>query len=428
MSDTSTRQLRTRHILPIVVLGLLPTLFALIAWLNGVPMNEPLRMARDPYVMAVMFKSSILSAAILIGVLCFLEFMQTGRLIKPLLAAPLLAGGVMEAMQVAVVTGWLPTTAPLEVYIPMAWVVAGGIVVLYLTLLPTVFLITDTIRGHHHKKRAAQWVFGLTSLLIAASAGLLYAATETPPLQQVFTANVAAARTLSWLPVVFLIPLALFILPTYSRWHPSVFGQTVWLACLPLGLGHAHLALDPMTCCGWNLLAANSAKLIGYLLPCIGLVLDYRWTYQSMVEANQALRDELFMATQLQESSRNHERHLETLFETLRVPIGFLDTSSRLVQINAMTAKVCGLASPRLAVGRTPRDVLPDGLGDLFDEGIDQVLASGDTVRLSRAWMSGDDSSPAENLQWTFQAIRDTRDRTIGILVVGSESRDPAVV
>lgn len=421
LNDHANTTLKPLHLILMIGVGLLPFLLALIAKLNGIPMTEGITTGDYDYALVIMFKALVLSAAITIAVLCFLEFAETGRLVKPLLAGPLLAGGCMELMQLGVLFGWIPTTAPLQVYLPMSWVISDGLVVTYLCLLPTIFLITDTIRGRERQRRATQWAIGITTGLVIISLGMLHTLTEQTGLQRAFAEGGGMAHLIAWIPVILFVILGAFILPTYIQWHPSVFGQSMMLACIPLGLAHAVIALSPQTCCGWAIFAANTGKLIGYLLPCVGLVLDYRWTYQSMKASNRRLQDEIFMATQLSESSRNHQKHLQTLFNTLRQPICLLDASRHILQINTLTASLCKLHSPQQAVGKLPEDVFDSSLAAVFAEGINQAMASGDLVRLAEEWMC-DPSEIGENpIRWTFRPITDEQGGITGIMAIGSE-------
>lgn len=427
IQDNPVKQLKTPHILLMIAIGMLPSLFALIAWYGGVPMTEPVAAGASDHGLALVFKGMILSASITIAVLCFLQFVETGRLVKPLLAAPLLAGGVMELIQIGVLVGWLPSSAPAEVFLPMGWVVSDGLVIVWLCLLPTIFLITDTIRGRDRQRRATQWAVGITVALVAVSAGLLYLATERPGLQQAFAEGNGIAALIAWVPVLLCVALGAFILPTYTRWHPSIFAQTVMIACVPLGLSHVHVALAPNVCCGWTVFAANLAKLTAYLLPCLGLVLDYRWTFQSMREANQVLRDQVFMATQLAETAKGQQRSLQTLFDTIRQPVCFLDTSGRILKLNAMAASLCHVPSPQHAVGRAPSNVFPAELAALFAEGVSEAIRDQAPVSLSREWMSEADE-PGSGIRWTFRPIDGDQGNTVGVMAIGSEQPVAAAV
>jgi hypothetical protein len=418
----SVKKLKPAYVAGLLVLGALPSLAALALWLAGVDMG----IARDvgaaltevPGNIAafVMFKALIFSAAVSVAVLCFLQFKETGRIVKPLLAVPLLVGGLLELVKVFALLNWVPNHVSERDFIATARVVAEVLPLLYLCLLPVIFIAVDTARGKRQQDTATQWAAGLSLVLVAFSLWAFRSLTQSDVVQDLIMRGPFSGGFFRWLPMGLAIFLGVFIMPSYAKLHESIFVQTMWIACLPLALNNLHFALMMSeTGWGWNYIAGNLAKLLAYLLPAIGLVWEYRWTHRAIRENNRALHDQLFMSAQLGENARNQERYLAHLLANTDNPVCIFDTSLRLVQINALARLMSDLNSDQPSLGLPPEKIFSSSLAALITKAGKEALANHKNANLPETW-TGRIGGLTRTYQWSLGTIKDDQDKTVAVV------------
>lgn len=399
--------------------GLLPTAAALVlAMAGGLPegvVSPGAGITAQPYDLAaaVLIKGLLFAVSLVIAVLCFLQFKETGRIVKPVLAAPILAGGIMSLVQVFTQYFKLPNQVPPENFVPLAQVIIDNLTYLYLCLLPTFFIMLDTIRGKQNKDRATQWAVGITVTLVIVSLWIFQALSQSAAAQEFLLRGPFSSVFFRWLPLGLVVFFAVFVLPTYHRMHPSIFVQTVWLACLPLALGSLHLALTGENGWGWNYLAGHLAKLVAYMLLAAGLILEYRWTYRAISENNRDLRDQLFMSSQLTENNRNQERLLDCVMEHMDQPVCFFDNTMRILKANPASARLASAASARALVGQTASQAFPGNIPGLLAKGVREALANREVKG------SADTFSEGDQLRWLFRVLSDDQGKVVGVVALG---------
>ncbi|HMP71974.1 MAG TPA: hypothetical protein PKE55_01800 [Kiritimatiellia bacterium] len=420
----AARLLSIQHRILLAVLSCIPPVILLVLAMAGWGAGMAV-----PGLYFTLIKTMTFATGIVIAILCFLQLAETGQLLKAVIATPLLVGGILSLVQVLAAEQVLPYTMPSAGIVIATWHVSEILVLTFLSILSAIFLMSDSIKGRTRQQKAFLLVTGLGTALSLLGVMILYFVANHPALIAPFAEEGAwLPPVLGWAALALILALAFVILPTYMLWQPSAFLQLTLLACLPLALAHGIMAITPTLDHGLVFAAVNTAIFTAYLLPAVGLILDYRWTYQATQLANQTLRNECFLANQLQATSNFQEQRLNALVDNILQPVFYFDTSFHLVKVNRLGAKI-GLNNPDAnPIGRTPRDILKPGLAEVILEGGHELLAGQKGLSLSDDWISNGKDNPRTTYRWHFHAIYSEEQNAVGLMVLGEEIGAPAPV
>jgi PAS domain-containing protein len=284
-----------------------------------------------------------------------------------------------------------------------------------------VFLISGAVKSGEQRKRDL-FTVGVTSLVfILLGYAIVHICANQPDLVSRLYGSKAGRITWNVLPLVLLLLAGLYVLPTYFQWHRSIFGHALWLSCIPLALAQVHFMFGSGTPYDLHFQTANILKLIGYMVPLAGLVLDYQRTYHGLEEANKSLRNELLMFEQSQDSSRRERSFLETLLTTLPDPVCILDSSLRVARMNAAHTQLIAVSSAFGAVGKSPEAFWGDTTGEARLEACRQVLESGETS----VQEASPDTYPdglEHRFSWILSPVRDAKEQVVAIVCIAREA------
>ncbi|HMO52545.1 MAG TPA: hypothetical protein PKE26_11575 [Kiritimatiellia bacterium] len=416
------RAFRWRHGGGLLLAGVLPALAILWMWRASLPMVEgypPGAQLRDyPVELAglVFFNTLIFAFASALSALCFLQFKETGRIVKPILALPLFVGGLLELVRMLVIVGGLPANVPEDVFITVSRITTEVVMMFWLCLLPTVFIMFDTIKGKRRQDRATEWAIGLSVVMVAVSLWGLRALTHSSTVQEWVMAGPFSQHVFRWLPLGLAVFLGVFVLPTYVKLHPSLFVQSVWVACLPLGGAYLFFALHAETGWGWNATVASAIKLAAFLIPAFGLVWEYRWTHRAMREQNRTLNDHALYAAQREENARNQERYLTHVMNRINLPLCMFDRSLRAVKISEAVFRAAGVAAGTPATGLTPDAIFPASFAAVLIRAGKEAIKQPSSIAIQETWDGG-----IVKINWSVSALTDEQGHVLGVMAVGKE-------
>ena len=369
----------------------------------------------------IILQSASFCVALFIALLSFIQFARSGEVSTPVLGLGMLCVGIMDLWQTIVIAN-NPEVS--QEYIHLTWTFSRSFYAIVLMSAATVSPMFEKVRGTEERRKGAQIALGCGLVFALIGAGVMGLLASDENLVASLYNNGLTQKVLMYAPLVLLAIAAAYVLPTFNMWHRNGFSQILIVSCIPLLIAQAHFAFGPAD----SLFAphfgtANLLKLLGYLVPLVGLVADYESTYHRIEETNRNLNRKLFELEQGKGVSHQHDSFFDALMNHLTSPVCFVDTSLKCTRINGQMALIAGMGLgtkpvPLLAIGRELEKVLGDQVGPVAKASIEWAISSNATVTIDPESYTYKDGK-AHTYGWTFHPITNDEKRVVAIACVG---------
>jgi hypothetical protein len=400
---------------------LLPSLLFLIA-------SPFLRVAPEHwYLWSVAVSACGISVTLFVAIMCFLHFRRVGEITPPVIGLGLLCLGSMDLIQVMVglaMGGAQGTLSESERNaLGMAFSVSRSFYAFALMSAAAFAPLRDRVSSEAGRRHGMSTLYVFTLVFVCASIGILSACFAAQDLLAIVSQNAWLRRITHGLPVVLFLVAGLYVLPTHYAWHGKVFGQVLLISVFPLLLAQLHFLADGGQL-GGHYFMAMVLSLVAYLIPFIGLMVDYWKLYARLQEFHAVLRDRLLLVQQTRQvSDRGNDLFLQLMRHT-RNPILVLDSSHRVNRISDQLAEDLGLklgekALPQLALARPLEKVLGPDVLPVLKPFFERAERERKMVMLDTPLpVKGSDA--VRGLKWRVIPVFDGQQRLIAYLLVGN--------
>ena len=233
---------------------------------------------------------SAVSLAIVVGLLSFVHYRINQDVMVPIIGVAVLCSGFMDAFHTLAATRLIDAVALNIDLIPVSWALSRSfhVVILLLGVL-IVFAYGDA--GMKGGKREAQrrlyLLITVSLLFMAAAYGLIHLAATSEDLPRTQFPDSLVTRPYD------AIPLALFVLaiPLFLKLYkkkPTFFSAALIFLLLPEIVLEAHMAFGSSALFDNHFNIAHFLKIVAYLVPLTGLLLDYVQTHLRVTEEETA--------------------------------------------------------------------------------------------------------------------------------------------
>lgn len=358
--------------------------------------------------------------AVFAALLCIAHFSHTGDVSAPVLGLGLVCVAAVDIWQTLAADALIPIHTAVDVFIPLTWTMSRALYAGVVLLSALVFLVSGRMRSERKRRQTLHFSTGMSVVLVVVATVIIFRCGLSPEFAESLYGT--GKQQLFWnlLPLGLFLLAGVYVLPTYFMWHRSVFGQSLILSMLPLALGQMHFAVGLHGSFDGHFLAANVLKLLGYLIPLAGLMLDYQHTYGSLDKSNKDLGEKLFLFEQSQGVTRQRQKVLDHLMQSLPEPVCLLDTSLRTTMLNEAAAQLAGLASPFLGFGKRLDQLLGDGAGENQEQVCREVIKTGVSAKARGPILGrreGEDT--VLTVEWVYIPVTDEGGRTLSVLCIG---------
>ncbi|MBL4689125.1 MAG: hypothetical protein JKY37_31320 [Nannocystaceae bacterium] len=244
------------------------------------------------------------SLALFTVILAFVHFRIKRDAVTPIIGVALFWAGCTDAFHTLAADRLILATADNQDLIPFTWAISRTFnAIIPLTALAMVFFVR-----RFDKETAARRSFAIVlvvSLLlgVAAYAVIQYCATSTQLPKTMFP-DALFTRPWDVFPLGIYLVSGLVIYPLFARGTKSLFAFALWLSVIPDAATQFHMAFGSTALFDNHFNIAHFIKIIAYLIPCLGLVLDYVRGYE---EEERAKRHLQVAQRKLQEQTRRLE-------------------------------------------------------------------------------------------------------------------------
>ncbi len=222
------------------------------------------------------FEWSAFCAAIFTVILAFTHFKITRDITTPVIGVAQFCAGSMDAFHTLAAARLIEAVADNRDLIPFTWAICRVFNALIMIVGVGIFFVKKT------QKSAGDLRF---IVLISLAFGVVgyaiihYAATSAV-LPQTMYPDSLITRPWDVVPLLLFVFAGLFLYPRFFRMHPSLFAHGLMISAIPEVVVELHMAFGSTALFDNHFNIAHFLKIIAYVIPFIGLALDYLRTYR----------------------------------------------------------------------------------------------------------------------------------------------------
>ncbi|AFZ15135.1 methyl-accepting chemotaxis sensory transducer [Crinalium epipsammum PCC 9333] len=219
---------------------------------------------------------SAVCTAFFTALLSFIHFQVKRDVVTPIIGVALFVAGCMDAFHVLAADRLIAGVANQQDLVPFTWAICRLFNAVILICGAGIFIFTGAKkwRGNLSFVVMTSLGFGLVAYLT------IVACTTTPNLPQTTFLNSPITRPWDVIPLLLFAFAGLFILPKFYQQYPSIFSHSLIISTIPSVVTQMHMAFGSTALFDNHFNIGHFLKIIAYLVPFIGLSLEYIQTYR----------------------------------------------------------------------------------------------------------------------------------------------------
>ncbi len=239
---------------------------------------------------------SAFCAALFTATLAFSHFSIKRDATTPVIGVALLCAGLMDAFHTLAADHLIAAVSNPQNLIPFTWVICRmANVVLTITGIGILLILKP-----ERWQRSLTFVV-LTSLGFGAIAySIIHFCATSAVLPTTQFPNSWITRPWDVAPLLLFALGGLFIYPRFYRQYPSIFSHALVISAIPNVATQIYMAFGSSTLFDNAFNIAHFLKIVAYLVPLMGLVLDYSLTHQQSKLITAGLEQEIYERQQAQ--------------------------------------------------------------------------------------------------------------------------------
>ncbi len=224
---------------------------------------------------------SAVSAVIFTVCLGFCHFMVTRNFAMLVITTALFLIGCVDAYHTLAAGHLIETVADNSNLIPLTWAISRTFNA-FILFIAASFLLMKSQNSSDKKitKTDTKTLAIACAAFIFLAYSIIHYFSSSTQLPQTQFPNSLITRPYDTLSLLLFIFAGLFLLPKLHRHHPSVFTHALIISMVPQCMAQLHMALGSSILFDSHFNIAHFLKIIAYLVPFMGLLIDYVNTYQ----------------------------------------------------------------------------------------------------------------------------------------------------
>lgn len=226
------------------------------------------------------------SAAIFVVLLAFCHYSITNDITTPVIGVALFCAGCMDAFHTLAATRLVSAVAENTDLIPFTWALSRVFNAIIMIIGVGIFLSGRKIPVD----KGMRFIVLISLVFVVIGYLLIYFSATSHNLPQTQFPEAIIRRPYDIIPLVLFISAALFVYPLFAKRYPSIFATALLLSALPEVAVEIHMAFGSQRLFDSDFNIAHFLKIIAYVIPLVGLVLDYVQTYKNQIKHHQQLQ------------------------------------------------------------------------------------------------------------------------------------------
>ena len=226
---------------------------------------------------------SAFCTAIFTVILAFAHFFTTRNVTTPVLGVVLLCAGMMDAFHTLAADRLIDAVADNRNLIPFTWALCRLFNVVLTMVGVSLFLVGNI--GHRWRGNAV-FVTVISSFFGCVAYFTISICANSNSLPETLFPNSIITRPWDVLPLVLFLLAGIFIYPKFFKKYPSLFSHALIISTIPNVATQLYMSFGSKALFDNHFNIAHFLKIIAYLVPLVGLVLDYVYTYGELKQRN----------------------------------------------------------------------------------------------------------------------------------------------
>ena len=298
---------------------------------GGTPAPEETVEGSRVWITHALLEWSSFGVAAFAAVLAFTHYAMKRDRVSPVIGITLLFMGCSDAFQAFTVDHLAEWITDIHTYIPFTWLVSR--VLSALILISGVGFLLST-RGQNYNKALLAVVI-TSSVLTFLAYGTIYITTITHSVPQTLFPESFMTRPWELGSLVVYMITGVFLLPRFHKMERNYISHSLMISVIPHAAAQLYMGFGSQILFDPYFKAAHFMKILAYLLPLSGLLIEILKTYQQekmIVESFGMIQKEL----------RKLDGHNKLVLDSVGDGVVGLDTEGTTTSINPSAQLILG--------------------------------------------------------------------------------------
>jgi len=269
-------------------------------------------------------------------VLAFTNYKITGDVTTPIIGAVLFCAGAMDGFHTLIIYQSLNGKQIDPNLIPLTWAISQLFYGILLLITTSFFVAKDKRHVMWEREKGFGFAITISILFCIIAYGIMIIITKSPHLPTTIYPYSTISRPWDTGPLALFLILRLVILPKFYKNHRSIFSHSLLVSIVPQIFSQIHMAFGSIELYDNHFNIAHFLKIISYLIPFSGLVMDYHRTYRETENINLKLEHQTLELKRSNEELQDSKKRLEAQYNialTLSNSSYLEDASLKIIEI-----------------------------------------------------------------------------------------------
>jgi hypothetical protein len=223
---------------------------------------------------------SAFCAAIFIVLLSFLNYSIKGNPTTPIIGCSLFFAGVMDAFHTLAADRLIEAVADNQDLVPFTWAICRMFNALIVVAGILIVLAKNRMMAETNRRYELRLVLFVSVILGFIAYGIIQVCATSSNLPNTTYPNSLITRPWDVAPLVVFILAGVFLYPRFYREEPNLFSHALIISIIPNVATQTYMAFGSTALFDNSFNVAHFLKILAYLVPLIGLSLEYVQIYR----------------------------------------------------------------------------------------------------------------------------------------------------
>ncbi len=231
---------------------------------------------------------SAFSVAIMVALLGFTNFRGSLNSTTPVICIALFCAGSMDAFHTLAANHLISAVADNNKLIPFTWAISRTFNALIIISGVALFLI----KPNSNRDGSVVFVFSVSLIFMLVAFLIIHYCATSNNLPVTLFPDAILTRPWDVAPLLLYIIVCIPLLSQFHKQYPSTFSQALLLSMVPEIILELHMCFGSKALFDNDFNIAHFLKIFAYLIPGIGLLIDYIQTYTRLDQTSHLMREE----------------------------------------------------------------------------------------------------------------------------------------